>query len=338
MKRLLIGLVVCVWLLSGNVHAIAETTDPATVVAKVNDKEIVQSDVDFIINTIVLPQLQAQYQMEEIPEEQKTLIEQNIVNQLIIQNLLLQVAAESNITADEELVNQQFETIKQQRPDVAPEQLKQLIQTDFIIQKLLQEEVVSKITVSDEETQESYEARKDQFNEPEQVQASHILIMVKSEAPQEEKDAARKKIEDILAQVKAGEDFAELAKEHSDCPSKERGGDLGFFAQGQMVKPFEEAAFALSEGEISDIVETQYGYHIIKATGRKPQRQIPFDEVKDQLQQSLLKQKTDTEVKNWIDELRANATIEIMTPEPQEPQGEETPEEETPSEEETPAQ
>jgi peptidyl-prolyl cis-trans isomerase C len=223
---------------------------------------------------------------------------------------------------------------------VEPERLKQLIQADLIIQNLIQQEVIAKMTVSDEEAQGFYEERKDQFNEPEQVQASHIIILVKPEATQEEKDVARKKIEDILAQVKAGEDFAELAKEHSEGPSKDRGGDLGFFTRDKMVKPFADAAFALNEGEISDIVETQYGYHIIKVTGRKPQRQIPFDEVKEQIKQSLLKQKTNTEMSNWIAELRENATIEMMTPEPQgvETPGEEIPEEETPSEGETPAQ
>lgn len=340
MKRLLIGFVVCAWLLSGNVYAIADTTDPAAVVAKVNDREILQGDVDFIIKIFVLPQLQAQHQTQEIPEEQRILIEQNIINQLIIQELLLQAAVESNITADEAVVNQRLEAAKTQQPDVEPERLKQLIQNDFIIQTLIQQEVIAKMTVSDEEAQGFYEERKDQFNEPEQVQASHIIILVKPEATQEEKDVARKKIEDILAQVKAGEDFAELAKEQSEGPSKDRGGDLGFFTRDKMVKPFADAAFALNEGEISDIVETQYGYHIIKVTGKKPQRQTPFDEVKEQIKQSLLQQKTNTEMSNWIAELRENATIEMMTPEPQgeEIPEEKTPEEETPSEEETSAQ
>ena len=198
MRRLLIGFVVCAWLLSGNVYAIAETTDPAAVVAKVNDKEILQSDVDFIIKIFVLPQLQAQNQTQEIPEEQKTLIEQNIINQLIIQDLLLQAAVESNITADEEVINQRLEAAKTQQPDAEPERLKQLIQTDLIIQNLIQQEVIAKMTVSDEEAQGFYEERQDQFNEPEQVQASHIIILVKPEATQEEKDVARKKIEDIF--------------------------------------------------------------------------------------------------------------------------------------------
>ncbi len=326
MKKLLIYSVVCVWVLSGNVATIAETTDPATVVAKVNNGEILQSDVDLIMNTFVLPQFQAQNQGQEIPEPQRKQIEQNIINQLITQNLLLQVASKNHITADEALVNQQVEVAKQQRPDIAPEQLKQFIQANLIIQKLIQQEVVSKITISDEEAQQFYEGHKDQFTEPEQVRASHILVMVQSDATQEEKDAARKKIEDILLQVKAGGDFAELAKKYSDCPSKEMGGDLGSFGQGEVVKPFEDAAFALREGEISDIVETQFGYHIIKVTGKKPHRQIPYSEVHDQITQSLFQQKANTEVSNWIADLHAHAIIEILTPNLQ---GTETPLEET---------
>ena len=132
------------------------------------------------------------------------------------------------------------------------------------------------------------------------------------DAPQEEKDVARNKIDDILVKATDGEDFAELAKEFSEGPSKDNGGDLGCFGRGQMVPPFEEAAFALGEGEISDVVETQFGYHIIKLTGRKPERQIPFEEVEGQIRQSLLDQKINTEVNAWIADLRANATVDIL--------------------------
>jgi peptidyl-prolyl cis-trans isomerase C len=341
MKKVLIGLMVCAWLISGTVNAIAETADPEAVVAKVNEQEILQSEVDFIINTFVLPQLQAQNQTQEIPEEQRKQFEQNIINQLITQNLLLQAASKLNVTADEEVVNQQLENAQKARPDVAPDQLKELIQINLTIQTVIQQEVVSKVAISDEEAQTFYDGNIDRFIEQEQVQASHILIMVNSEATQEEKDTARKKIEELLVQAKEGADFAELAKEHSEGPSNERGGDLGFFARGQMVKPFEDAAFALGEGEISDIIETQYGYHIIKATDRKPERQMPFDEVKDQIQQSLFQEKANTEVSNWIAALRENAEIEITAPTSEEeaPQAEEAPtsEEEAPtSEEEAP--
>jgi peptidyl-prolyl cis-trans isomerase C len=316
MKTRVIGLVLCALFLLGNVSAVAETTGPATVVAKVNETEIFQSDVDFIFDTFVLPRFQLQSQGKELSDEQKTQIEQKIISQLVIQRLLLQAAAKANVSADEELINQQFEAIKAQRQDIPPDKLKQLIQDDLTIQKLIEQEVASKIAVSDEEVQKMYEERKEQFNEPEQVQASHILVEVSPEATQEEKDAARKKIEDVLAQAKAGKDFAELAKEYSSCPSKEMGGDLGFFARGMMVKPFEDAAFALKEGEISDIVETQFGYHIIKLTGKKAQRTIPFEEAKASLTQGVLEQKKNTEINNWINNLRASAMIEIMAPKP----------------------
>ena len=127
-----------------------------------------------------------------------------------------------------------------------------------------------------------------------------------------EKDAAKKKIEKVLVLAKEGKDFAELAKEYSEGPSKDNGGDLGYFPRGAMVKAFEDAAFALDEGEISDVVETQFGYHIIKLTGKKAQRNVPFEEVKDRLKHSLLQQKIKTEIRNWINNLKANANIEIM--------------------------
>ena len=87
---------------------------------------------------------------------------------------------------------------------------------------------------------------------------------------------------------------------------------MGFFGRGQMVSEFEEVAFAMDEGEISGVVETQFGYHIIKVTGKKPERQAPFEEVEDQIRQSLLNEKINSGITEWVDELRTNATIEIM--------------------------
>ena len=339
MKTRVIGCLICVWIILGLGIAIGAETD--TVVAKVNEVDIWQSEVDFIVATFVLPQFQAQTQQKEIPEDQLKLVEQNILDQLILQKLLVQKASQLNITVDEELLAQQIESAKQMMPDVALEQLKPLLKDDLLVRQVIEQEVVAKVSVSDEEVQGFYDENPEQFTEPEQVQASHILAMVESDASQEEKDAARKKIGDILTQVNAGEDFAELAKEHSDCPSKEQGGDLGFFARGQMVQPFEEAAFAMNEGEISEIVETQFGYHIIKVTGKKPENKMLFEDVQEQIKQSLLDQKKNTEVNTWITNLRADATVEMLAQESE--KEEETPEsakEETPepAKEETPTE
>lgn len=128
----------------------------------------------------------------------------------------------------------------------------------------------------------------------------------------QKKDEARKKIDTIQEKLKSGADFATLAKDESDCPSKEKGGDLGYFGKGQMVKPFEDAALALTPGQTSGVVETQFGYHIIKLTDKKPEGIMPFADVKDQLIQYLKQEKVKTELDSYIASLEKTAKIEKL--------------------------
>lgn len=306
---------VCVVILVGFALAGLAAPAPDTVIATVNDIDIQQKDVDFIFNTLVLPQIQQQLQGQELPDEQKTMIEQNILEQLIVQKLVLEQAFHLNLTPNEEALNEQLESAKDHLPDADMEQLKKLLRDDMLVQQAIQEAVVAKLSVPDEDVQTYYENNPDQFKESEQVQASHILVLVEPEAEQAIKDAARQKIDEVLAKARDGEDFAELAQEYSEGPSKDSGGDLGYFSRGQMVPEFEDAAFAMEEGEISDVVETQFGYHIIKVTGKKPERQVPLEEVEANIRESLLSEKSNAGITNWIEELRTNATIEKLEPE-----------------------
>lgn len=313
MIRKLFSIMTCVMFVLAMFSALEAVAEPTDVVAKVNGEEILQQDVDQIIQSFVLPQIKAQNpEAEEIPEEQKAQIEKNIVEQLVTERLLMQKAKEAGIVADEALVNERFEQAKTQRPDLSEDVLKGLIEKDSMIQQLLEAEVISKVTVSDEDAQKFYDEQKEQFQEAEQVQASHILIQVAQDASDEDKQAARQKIDEVLTLAKEGGDFAELAKEYSEGPSKDQGGDLGFFPKGAMVKPFEEVAFAMNEGDISDVVETQFGYHIIKLIGKKEAREVPFEEVKEQLKGSLQRQKTSAEIKTWVENLKAQAELEIL--------------------------
>ena len=121
------------------------------------------------------------------------------------------------------------------------------------------------IAVSEADARAYFDAHPDEFKMPERVHASHILVKVDPNASDASKAESRKKLEGIKARLDGGEDFAKLAEENSDCPSSAKGGDLGFFTRGQMVAPFEEAAFALNPGDTSDVVETRFGFHLIKS-------------------------------------------------------------------------
>lgn len=146
---------------------------------------------------------------------------------------------------------------------------------------------------SEAELKAAYDARVGQYGQAEQRRASHILIQAAADAKAEERQAARKKAEEILAEVrKAPARFAELAKKHSqDTGSAERGGELGLFGRGMMVKAFEDAAYKLGENEISDVVESEFGYHIIRLTGIQPGKTRTFDEVRGELSAELARQK-----------------------------------------------
>lgn len=145
------------------------------------------------------------------------------------------------------------------------------------------------ITVSEEDLRSSYEQNIARYTTPQERRASHILIAVDASASAEERAKAKAEAESVLAQLRKEPDrFAELAREHSDDPgSAERGGDLEFFGRGAMTKPFEEAVFSLKQGEISDLVETEFGYHIIKVTGVRGGEQKSFQEVRAQLENEV---------------------------------------------------
>ncbi|MBL8231901.1 MAG: peptidylprolyl isomerase [Bryobacterales bacterium] len=160
------------------------------------------------------------------------------------------------------------------------------------------------IKMSDAQLLSFYNSNKDAFRTPERVRARHILIKT-MEKPKEEHEKLKKKAEDLLKQVKAGGDFADIAKKNSeDTVSAAKGGDLDWFGKGQMVPEFEKVAFALKQNEISDIVTSSFGYHIIQATGKEEARLKPFEEVKDQIQKDQTKQQVYDRMQEGIEQAR----------------------------------
>lgn len=195
----------------------------------------------------------------------------------------------------------------------------QAFRVPILQDRILRQKLADKLKVTDDEVKDFYEQNKASryTTKEDHVRARHILFGIKdpeSREPlsEEAKQAQRKKAEEMLIEVKKpGADFAALAREHSSCPSgKSSGGDLGYFSRGGMVPPFAEAAFAAKVGEISGIVETVHGYHIIEVTGRLgPGETIPFEAVKEQIRNMLEAQRPQKVLTQYKEDLRSRAKI-----------------------------
>jgi len=297
----------------------AEKKAPADKVAVVNgvtiSKDTYDRELDFFVR-------RAAPGGQQIPDVQMAQMKSEVLESLIDRELLFQESKKKGIQVKSDAVSDQLQKIQQRYPN--KEEFKKLlsnmgltesdvqaqIERGMAIQELIDKEVTEKIKVSDEETKAFYDKNPQLFQQPEQIKASHILIKVQADAPADQKAEARKKIEDVQQKVKKGEDFATLAKTYSEGPSGPKGGDLGYFRRGQMVKPFEEAAFSLKPDETSEIVETQFGYHLIKVNDKKPAKKMTYTEVKDRLSENLKKQKQDSEANAYIETLRKDAKIE----------------------------
>jgi peptidyl-prolyl cis-trans isomerase C len=197
------------------------------------------------------------------------------------------------------------------------DEVKQQAQKGLAYQKVMEAQWAGKINVTEDDAKKYYDENPKRFETPEQIRASHILIKPvltdpnadPSADPNEAKAKAKAKTQDLLEQIKGGADFAELAKAHSTCPSAPNGGDLNFFPRGQTTPSFEKAAFELEVGQISDIVETEYGYHIIKVTDHKDAGVTSFEQAKDNIIKQLTQKRQSEFANEYIESLKAAANI-----------------------------
>jgi len=255
-------------------------------------------------------------------------LRQQALEQIIVGRLLEEKVKEANIVVtEEEVINQIKEILAAQRPPLSLEEyknkaaeygqdfdeVKQQFQKRMANLKLMEAQWAGRINITEEDAKKYYDENPAQFEVKEQVRASHILIKpdtaVSGADPNQAKAEAKAKIQDLLEQIKNGADFAELAKANSDCPSAAQGGDLGFFPRGQMSPPFEKTAFAMELGHVSDIVETQLGYHIIKVTDHKDASTTSFEQARNSLIRQLTLKKQTEFANKYIESLKAAANI-----------------------------
>ena len=271
-------------------------TIPAATVATVNDIPITEEDVSLEVKRI---QFQAKAMQKPIDESMMLAMREKVIESLINRELLYQQSKKEGFTTDEAEIDDSMDQIKQgleSGQSIESLLLEMGITMDVMrthvgqantIQKLLEVTVYPQSMVSEKESRLFFENNPQYFKKPEEVKASHILIQVSPEATDEEKLAARERIEAVQKKIAAGDDFAELARQYSDGPSKVNGGNLGYFDRTKMVKPFSDAAFELEPGQVSDIVETRFGYHLIKVYDKKPKTVYVFEDIKVRLGQLL---------------------------------------------------
>ncbi len=291
------------------------------VVAKVNGQAISKKE---LLAGAQLVQIQAAQRGQQIPPTAN--FYRQVLNELITISLLTQDAKTQGVKATEQEVQQYISSRKQSFPSeeaykqalakagVTEDSLRQQAREQLAVQKYVQTKVIQNVTVSDQATRDFYEKNKAQISQPERVHARHILITVKPDAPAADKENARKKAEDLLQRIKGGEDFAKLAQENSDdTGSKPRGGDLSWFARGQMVPTFEAAAFALQKpNDLSPVVETPFGYHIIQLLERQQASTLPYEQVKERIQAMLKNQQSQQVVAARVRDLRTKGKVEVF--------------------------
>ena len=297
----------------------AESQSAEQKVALVNGTVIKQAELDSEMGRY-LDRLQRTGRFPNDLERKE--IKKQVLENLIARELLYQESQKKGIKVDQKEIDEQLTGLKGRFPSEAEfknalsrnnlteADLRFQFERDLAIKKLLDGQIGDKVAVSEKETRAYYDSNLETFKKPEQVRASHILIKVDPGADEAKKAEARKKIESLQTKLKKGEDFGALAKEYSEGPSGPKGGDLGFFGRGQMVKPFEETAFAMKPGQVSDMVETNFGYHLIMVTDRTPEGTLPYEEVKDRLQQFLKQQKVQEAIAQYVETLKGKAKIE----------------------------
>lgn len=289
------------------------------VLAHVNGEDVTKADLDRAVQA-----LEARAG-GPVPAEQRDQVVRGVLDQLIGYKVLVQETRARKVAVPDADVDARIGQIRGQFPSEAEftqmltqrnltlEQVKSDARQDMAIAKLIEDEIASKVAVKPEQVTDFYAKNPDQFKQGESVRASHILISVPKGADAATKAQARDKAEQVLKEVKGGGDFAALAKQHSADPgSAANGGDLGFFQQGQMVGPFNDAAFSLAPGAISDLVETDFGFHIIKVAEKKEGRTIPLEEVRPQVEQYLERLNRQEQTETFVNGLKAKGKIEIL--------------------------
>jgi len=260
-----------------------------------------------------------------VPPDKRDEVLRNVLDQLVAYHLLAQESRARKLEVADAEVDAKMTEIKGSFPTeqafqeslsaqgLTVDHLKQQTRTSIQVGKIIDAEVAAKVAVQDTDISAFYQQNLERFKQGDTVHASHILIAFPQNASPEQKAAAKTKAQSVLKQVRGGADFATVARAESQDPgSAQNGGDLGFFPKGQMTPAFEEAAFTLKPGAVSNLVETPFGYHIIKVTERRGPRTTPLAEVSPQIKQFLEQGQREQKLEQLVQQVKGKSKVEIL--------------------------
>lgn len=289
------------------------------VIARINGRAVTKAEFELAVKNV---EAQAG---GPVPAERRDAIYRQVLDQIVAFRLLVQESQARRIPVPETEVAARVGEIRKQFPDeqaftnalaqrqMTPEELSADLREQLAAMKVVETVVTPMVVVGDQQIGEFYKKNPDRFQQPEGVRTSHILIRVPEKADAAARRAARAEAERVRAAAFKGEDFAALARRHSqDQGSAVNGGDLGFVVRGQTVPAFEEAAFGLKPGQVSPVVETTFGYHVIKAGEHRAARTVPLDEVKGEVTEFLKQQQMQEKTGAFVEQLKAKAKVEIL--------------------------
>jgi peptidyl-prolyl cis-trans isomerase C len=297
---------------------------PDKVIAKGKGVEVSRNQLE---DEIIRFKAQVAGRGQTVPPEQMEMMERQLLEQLIQVQLLRAKATDADKASGKTLADKRFEEAKTKlgSEDALNRQLKLMGVTREEVQAKWAESATAesvlkrelKVNITDADAKKYYDDNPARFEEPEMVRASHILLTTtdpktNAELTEDQKAAKRKQMEDLLKRARAGEDFAEMAKKYSEDPgSKDKGGEYTF-PRGQMVPEFDAAAFSLGTNQVSDIITTRFGFHIIKLSEKIPAKKVEFDKAASNIKDGLTQQALQKQFPDYIAKLKQDAGVEIL--------------------------
>jgi peptidyl-prolyl cis-trans isomerase C len=292
------------------------------IVAKVNGKPIYEEQLKPHVENDL--RVFRKYGMRKEDPDLVKRLQSRALDELIDDELIFQESQKLPIEDIDEKVEQKLRILKEKRgtgedfakylkrKNLTMKEVRESLRVSVYVDEYLEKKGISEPEISEERIRETYNRNPDSYSREETIKASHILIAVEGDGGVEEKQQASQEAEEIRKKVLKGTNFAEIAKKHSDCNSASGGGNLGYIKRGYMPREFEKVAFAMEKGAVSEVVETKFGYHIIKLSDKKPAGVARYEEVRDIIKKFLQQQESDKKRAAHIAELKEKAKIEIF--------------------------